>query len=83
MRVQGPSLVEWMPGVLLDAHLPARSIPRSRPYSNIVFDASTSLVVAASSFMNRFASYDEDGNIVWEPDSECIKGRYLLSARGY
>ncbi|KAI0699171.1 CPSF A subunit region-domain-containing protein [Cerioporus squamosus] len=69
---EGPSLVQWMPGVLLDAHLPARFIPRSRPYSNIVFDASTSLVVAASSFMNRFASYDEDGNIVWEPDSPNI-----------
>ena len=56
----------------LDAHLPARSVPRSRPYSHVVFDASTSLIVAASSFMNRFASYDEDSNIVWEPDSEHI-----------
>ncbi|RPD55582.1 hypothetical protein L226DRAFT_490064 [Lentinus tigrinus ALCF2SS1-7] len=77
---EGPSLVEWMPGVLLDAHLPARSIPRSRPYSNIVFDASTSLVVAASSFMNRFASYDEDGNIVWEPDSPNISFPYCETA---
>ena len=70
---QGPSLVEWMPDVSLDAHLPARLIPRSRPYSNIVFDASTSLIVAASSLMNRFTSYDEDGNIVWEPDSAYIR----------
>ena len=64
--------------MLLDAHLPARSMPRSRPYTNIVYDVSTALVVAASSFMNRFASYDEDGNIVWEPDSECIKGSLSL-----
>lgn len=77
MTLQGPSLVEWMPDVQLDGHLPARSVPRSRPYSNVVFDASTSLIVAASSFQNRFASYDEDGNVVWEPDSECIKTRYL------
>ena len=70
---QGPSLVEWMPDVLLDAHLPARSIPRSRPYSNVVFDASTQLIIAASTSMNRFASYDEDGIIVWEPDSELSK----------
>ncbi|TBU39387.1 CPSF A subunit region-domain-containing protein [Dichomitus squalens] len=69
---EGPSLVEWMPDIILDAHLPARSVPRSRPYSHVVFDASTSLIVAASSFMNRFASYDEDGNIVWEPDSPNI-----------
>ncbi|KAL1941832.1 hypothetical protein VTO73DRAFT_6832 [Trametes versicolor] len=69
---EGPSLVEWMPDVQLDGHLPARSVPRSRPYSNVVFDASTSLIVAASSFQNRFASYDEDGNVVWEPDSPNI-----------
>ncbi|KAI0366045.1 hypothetical protein BV20DRAFT_1115505 [Pilatotrama ljubarskyi] len=69
---EGPSLVEWMPDIQLDGHLPARSVPRSRPYSNVVYDASTSLIVAASSFQNRFASYDEDGNIVWEPDSPNI-----------
>ena len=28
------------------------------------------MIVAAASFMNSFASYDEDGNIVWVPDSE-------------
>ena len=81
MIFQGPSLVEWMPDVQLDAHMPARSVPRSRPYSNIVFDASTQLLVAASSFMNRFASYDEDGNIVWEPDSQCLYSRYLVYVR--
>ncbi|KAI0754932.1 CPSF A subunit region-domain-containing protein [Daedaleopsis nitida] len=69
---EGPSLVEWMPDVMFHSHLPSRSIPCPRPYSNVVFDASTSLVVAASSLMNRFASYDEDGNIVWEPDSPNI-----------
>ncbi|KAH9930484.1 CPSF A subunit region-domain-containing protein [Epithele typhae] len=73
---EGPSLVEWMPDVQLDAHLPARSVPRARPYSNVVFDASTQLVVAASSFMNRFASYDEDGNVVWQPDSANISYPY-------
>ncbi|OSD02613.1 hypothetical protein PYCCODRAFT_1477600 [Trametes coccinea BRFM310] len=69
---EGPSLVEWMPDIQVDGHLPARSVPRSRAYSNVVYDASTSLIVAASTFQNRFASYDEDGNIVWEPDSPNI-----------
>ena len=27
--------------------------------------------MAASSLQARFASYDEDGNIVWEPDGLC------------
>ena len=67
--------------MLLDAHLPARSMPRSRPYINIVYDVSTALVVAASSFMNRFASYDEDGKIVWEPDSACLYSVAILSKR--
>ncbi|PIL30998.1 hypothetical protein GSI_05691 [Ganoderma sinense ZZ0214-1] len=73
---EGPSLVEWLPDVLLDAHLPTRSVPRSRPYSHVVFDPSTSLIVAAASFMNRFASYDEDGNVVWVPDSPNISAPY-------
>ena len=70
-----------MPDVHLDAHLPARSVPRSRPYSNVVFDASTQLIIAASTSMNRFASYDEDGIIVWEPDSECLYSVAILSMR--
>ncbi|KAH7882293.1 CPSF A subunit region-domain-containing protein [Phlebopus sp. FC_14] len=65
---EGPSLLEWIPDVELDTPLPKRSLPRSRPYSNVIFEPSTFLVVAASSLQARFASYDEDGNIVWEPD---------------
>lgn len=60
--------MEWMPDVQLDGHLPSRSISRSRSYSNVVYDPSTSLIAATSSLQSKFASYDEDGNIVWEPD---------------
>ncbi|KAG6864394.1 hypothetical protein C0991_009920 [Blastosporella zonata] len=66
---EGPSLLEWMPGFHLEGPLPYRSIPRGRSYSNLIFDASTSLIVAASSLNARFASFDEDGNTVWEPES--------------
>lgn len=65
---QGSALMEWIPGIQLDNHLPSRSVPRQRPCTNVVYDSSTSLVVAASSQLSKFASYDEDGNIVWEPD---------------
>ncbi|KIJ63088.1 hypothetical protein HYDPIDRAFT_29778 [Hydnomerulius pinastri MD-312] len=65
---EGPSLLEWIPDIELDTPLPKRSLPRSRPYSNVVFEPSTSLIVAAASLQARFASYDEDGNILWEPD---------------
>ncbi|KAG6812354.1 hypothetical protein H0H92_003254 [Tricholoma furcatifolium] len=67
--LQGPSLLEWIPEFHLDGPLPSRSIPRGRPYSNLIFDASTSLIVAASSLQARFASFDEEGNKVWEPET--------------
>ncbi|PCH44667.1 hypothetical protein WOLCODRAFT_77692 [Wolfiporia cocos MD-104 SS10] len=69
---EGPSLVEWIPELELHGHLPQRSVPRPRPYTNVVYDPSTSMIVAASSQTSRFASYDEDGNIVWEPDAPNI-----------
>lgn len=72
LHTQGPSLLEWVPNFQLDLPLPMRSIPRGRPYSNIVFDPSTSLVVAAAVMDAQFASFDEDGNKIWEPDGELI-----------
>ncbi|CAA7257397.1 unnamed protein product [Cyclocybe aegerita] len=69
---EGPSLLEWMPHFQFDTPLPSRSIPRGRPYSNILFDASTSLIVAASSMQAKFTTYDEDGVRIWEPDAPNI-----------
>ncbi|KZT66632.1 hypothetical protein DAEQUDRAFT_714689 [Daedalea quercina L-15889] len=73
---EGPSLVEWIPGLQLDTHLPSRSVPRPRAYTNVVYDPTTSLIVAASSRQSRFASYDDDGNIVWEPDAPNVSFPY-------
>ncbi|KAJ6588439.1 CPSF A subunit region-domain-containing protein [Mycena capillaripes] len=66
---EGPSLLEWLPDFNLDSPLPSKSVPRGRSYSNVVFDPSTSLIVAASSLQAKFASFDEDGNRIWEPDA--------------
>ena len=55
----------------MDGPLPARFIPRERAYSNVLFDPSTGLIVAGSSLKAKFASYEEDGNRIWEPD--CTK----------
>lgn len=65
---QGQSLLEWMPDFQFDGPLPSRSIPRGRSYSNLLFDPSTALIVAASTLEAAFASFDEDGNNLWEPD---------------
>ncbi|KAH9477356.1 Protein CFT1 [Psilocybe cubensis] len=69
---EGPCLLEWAPNFQLDGPLPSRSIPRGRSYSNVLFDPSTSLIVAASSLQAKFTSYDEDGNRIWEPDAPNI-----------
>ncbi|KAJ7757023.1 CPSF A subunit region-domain-containing protein [Mycena metata] len=66
---EGPSLLEWLPDFNLDTSLPSKSVPRGRSYSSVVFDPSTSLIVAASSLQADFASFDEDGNRMWEPDA--------------
>lgn len=70
MMMQGPSLIEWVPEVQFEGHLPSRSVPRSRPYSHVVFEPTTTLLVAASSLQSAFTSYDEDRNVVWEPDGK-------------
>ncbi|KAH0581631.1 hypothetical protein H2248_011332 [Termitomyces sp. 'cryptogamus'] len=69
---EGPSLLEWIPEFDLNGPLPSRNISRGRSYSNLIFDASTHLIVAASSLQARFASFDEDGNKVWEPETSNI-----------
>ncbi|KAF5370352.1 hypothetical protein D9758_007006 [Tetrapyrgos nigripes] len=69
---EGPSLLEWIPDFRLDGPLPEKFIPRGRPYSNIVFDPATSLIVAAASLEAKFALFDEDNNRVWEPDAHNI-----------
>ncbi|KIM78173.1 hypothetical protein PILCRDRAFT_98438 [Piloderma croceum F 1598] len=69
---EGPSLLEWMPDLQFSTRLPSRSVPRSRSYAHVVFDPSTSLIVAASSLQAAFASFDEEGNKIWEPDSSNV-----------
>ncbi|KAJ7583446.1 CPSF A subunit region-domain-containing protein [Mycena floridula] len=69
---EGLSLLSWIPEFTYESKLPARSIPRGRPYSNVVFDPSTGLIVAASVLRAQFGSFDEDGNRVWEPDASNV-----------
>ncbi|KAJ3731262.1 CPSF A subunit region-domain-containing protein [Lentinula guzmanii] len=69
---EGPTLLEWIPDFELNFPLPMRSVPRGRAYSNVVFDPSTSLIVAAAVLEARFASFDEDYNRIWAPDAPNI-----------
>lgn len=61
-----------MPGVNIGTNMPSKSVAAGKHYTNITFDASTGLVVAASSLQCRFGLYDEDGNSAWERDGACF-----------
>jgi cleavage and polyadenylation specificity factor subunit 1 len=71
---QGPTLFEWMPDVDLNLGMPSRHIFQGRSYTNIVFEPTTSLLVAASLVQAQFSSYDEEGTEMWTPD-----GRFYLT----
>ncbi|TCD71004.1 mRNA cleavage and polyadenylation factor subunit [Steccherinum ochraceum] len=73
---EGPTLEEWMPNVQFDQHLPSRTVPKPRAYSNVVFEPTSALLVAASVAHNKFASYDDDGNTLWEPDAPDVSYPY-------
>jgi cleavage and polyadenylation specificity factor subunit 1 len=60
-----------MPSVDIGTPLPSRHVPKERTYSHVVYEPSTSLIVAAAALQAPFASYDEDANIMWEPDGQC------------
>ncbi|KAF8500474.1 CPSF A subunit region-domain-containing protein [Russula emetica] len=66
---EGPTLLEWMPDVDLNLGMPSRHIPQGRSYTNIVFEPTSNLLVAASLVQAQFSSYDEEGNEMWSPDA--------------
>ncbi|KAI0313592.1 CPSF A subunit region-domain-containing protein [Amylostereum chailletii] len=66
---EGPTLLEWIPNLQLDTELVSRFVPRSRSYSNVLFDPSSCLIVAASRLQADFSSFDEEDNEVWTPDA--------------
>ncbi|KZT18929.1 hypothetical protein NEOLEDRAFT_1142724 [Neolentinus lepideus HHB14362 ss-1] len=66
---EGPSLLEWMPDIQVATDLPSRFVPRSQAYSHVVYESSTSLLVASNVRQAKFTTYDDDGNCLWEPDA--------------
>ena len=63
-----------MPDVDLNLGMPSRHIPQGRSYTNVVFEPTNNLLVAASLVETQFSSYDEEGNEMWSPDGKlhCI-----------
>jgi cleavage and polyadenylation specificity factor subunit 1 len=57
-----------MPDVDLHMGMPSRHIPQGRSYTNVVFEPTCGLLVAAALTQAKFSSYDEEGNETWVPD---------------
>jgi cleavage and polyadenylation specificity factor subunit 1 len=55
----------------------ARTVPRGRSYSNLVYDQKTGLIVASAVLQARFASFTEDMETdptrVWAPDGSGVQ----------
>jgi cleavage and polyadenylation specificity factor subunit 1 len=65
---QGPTLLEWMPGLEVSTALPSRFVPRGHAYSHIVFEPTSRLIVGAAALQGDFSAFDEDNNEVWAPE---------------
>jgi cleavage and polyadenylation specificity factor subunit 1 len=59
-----------MPDVDLNLGMPSRYIPQGRSYTNVVFEPTSNLLVAASLVQAQFSSYDEEGSEMWSPDGK-------------
>jgi cleavage and polyadenylation specificity factor subunit 1 len=59
-----------MPDVDLNLGMPSRCIPQGRSYTNIVFEPTCGLLIAASLVQAQFSSYDEEGVETWVPDGK-------------
>ena len=59
-----------MPDVDLNLGMPSRHFLQGRSYTNIVFEPTCGLLVAASLLQSQFSSYDEEGNETWVPDGK-------------
>ncbi|KAI0264066.1 CPSF A subunit region-domain-containing protein [Russula aff. rugulosa BPL654] len=63
---EGPTLLEWMPDVDLNL---------GSSYTNVVFEPTSNLLVAASLVQAQFSSYDEEGSEMWSPDDDSSSQR--------
>lgn len=68
--LQGPCLIEWIPGLEVGTQMPSIRSPQSRTYTSIAYDASSGLIVASSLLNNPFTIFDEEGVQMWEVDGK-------------
>jgi len=73
-QVLEPSLWEtFIPEhVCFDREIPSTLVKTGRPFNQVFYDSSSETVVGASYLETAFANFDEEGNLLWQPDDESL-----------
>lgn len=58
--------------VCFDREIPSTLVKTGRPFNKVVYDSFLQTIVGASYLETAFANFDEEGNLMWEPDDESL-----------
>ncbi|MBW0461452.1 hypothetical protein O181_001167 [Austropuccinia psidii MF-1] len=58
--------------VCLDREIPSTLVKTGRPFNKVVYDPSSETIVGASYLETSFANFDEEGNLMWEPEDDSL-----------
>ncbi|KAI8444634.1 CPSF A subunit region-domain-containing protein [Phakopsora pachyrhizi] len=58
--------------VCFDKEVPITPVKIGRPFNKVVYDFPTQTVVGASYLETAFANFDEEGNLIWQPDDDSL-----------
>ncbi|EFP75378.2 uncharacterized protein PGTG_01971 [Puccinia graminis f. sp. tritici CRL 75-36-700-3] len=54
--------------VCLDREIPSTLVKNGRPFNKVFYDSASETVIGASYLKTAFANFDEEGNLMWQPD---------------
>ncbi|PLW07812.1 hypothetical protein PCANC_21051 [Puccinia coronata f. sp. avenae] len=60
--------------VCFDREIPSTLVKTGRPFNKVFYDSSSETVVGASYLETAFATFDEEGNLMWQPDDDSLIG---------
>ncbi|OAV95953.1 hypothetical protein PTTG_04786 [Puccinia triticina 1-1 BBBD Race 1] len=58
--------------VCFDREVSSTLVKSGRPFNKVFYDSSSDTVVGASYLETAFANFDEEGNLMWQPDDDSL-----------
>ncbi|KAI7953963.1 hypothetical protein MJO28_006510 [Puccinia striiformis f. sp. tritici] len=58
--------------VCFDRDISSTLVKTGRPFNKVFYDSSSQTVVGASYLETAFANFDEEGNLMWQPDDDSL-----------